>query len=84
MSSINNLIVRAEKMGCYAAERTHGRRTGMTVGHGSTAQHPGDNMARFVIEACRQHGVEEMISVITGYQRGYNARATELGEKMIY
>jgi hypothetical protein len=79
VSSLNNLIVRAEKGGRYAADLAHELRMGVAVAPGSNEHHPGDDTGRLVLEAYRNHGAEEMKSVIKGYQAGYNARAQELG-----
>lgn len=79
MSSINNLIVRAEKVGRYAADLAHELREGVAVSPGSNTHHPGDETGRLVLDAYRNHGVEEMKSVVKGYQAGYNSRAQELG-----
>lgn len=80
MSSINNLIVRAEKVGRYAADLAHELHKGAAVIAVGNAHHPGDDTGRLVLEAYRNHGAEEMKSVIKGYQAGYNARAQELGD----
>lgn len=78
MSSINNLIVRAEKVGRYAADLAHDGSHALPPT--DKAHHPGDDTGRLALEAFRNHGIEEMKSVIIGYQRGYNARAQELGD----
>lgn len=80
MSSINNLIVRAEKVGRYAADLAHELRKGVAISPGSNAHHPGDDTGRLVLDAYRNHGAVEMKSVVKGYQSGYNARAQELGD----
>lgn len=79
MSSINNLIVRAEKVGRYAADLAHELHQGAAVLAGGNAHHPGDDTGRLILEAYRTHGTEEMKSVVRGYQAGYNTRAQELG-----
>lgn len=79
MSSVNNLIVRAEKVGRYAADLAHELRMGVAVSPGSNAHHPRDDTGRLALDAYRTHGAEEMKSVIKAYQAGYNARAQELG-----
>lgn len=80
MSSINHLIVRAEGVGRYAADLAHELREGVAVSPGSNAHHPGDDTGRLALDAYRNHGAEEMKSVVKGYQAGYNARAQELGD----
>jgi hypothetical protein len=79
MSSINHLIVRAEKVGRCAADLTHDLREGVAVSPGSNAHHPGDDTGRLVLDTYRNHGAEEMKSVVKGYQAGYNAWVHELG-----
>lgn len=79
MSSINNLIVRAEKVGRFAADLAHELHKGVAVSPNSNAHHPGDDTGRLALDAYRNHGAEEMKSVVKGYQAGYNARAQELG-----
>lgn len=79
MSAINNLIVRAEQVGRYAADLAHELHQGVCITPNGNAHHPGDDTGRLVLEAYRDHGAEEMKSVVRGYQTGYNARAQELG-----
>ncbi|MGO1230549.1 hypothetical protein [Glutamicibacter arilaitensis] len=81
MGSINNLIVRAEKVGRYAADLAHDGSQAFPPT--DKAHHPGDDTGRLVLEAFRNYGIEEMNSVIVGYQRGYNARAQELGDSAV-
>lgn len=83
MSSINNLIVRAEKVGSHAAEAAHSIYSGLPVQPGSNAHHPGDDTGRLVLDAYRNHGAEEMKAVVKGYQAGYNAKAAELGDTAV-
>jgi hypothetical protein len=80
MSSINNLIVRAEEVGRYAADLAHELREGVVVAPEHNAHQPGNDTGHLVLEAYRNHGAEEMRSVVKGYQSGYNARAQELGD----
>lgn len=83
MSSINNLIVRAEKVGRYAADLAHQLNKSVLVSPDSNAHHLGDDAGRLVLEAYRTYGAEEMKSVVRGYQVGYNARARELGTENV-
>lgn len=76
MSSINDLLISANKVGRYAAGLTKGTGEPATVG---AAHHPGDDTGRLVLDAYRNHGVQAMKAVVHAYQDGYNARAAETG-----
>lgn len=82
MSSLNNLIVRAQEVGQYAADLAHASEgaPASTVGD---AHHPGDDTGRLVLEAYRTYGAEEMLAVVRGYQGGYNARAADFGDYVV-
>lgn len=81
MSNIADLIVRAEKIGKYAANSAHVG--GHAFAPGSSYHHPGDDTGRLVLDAYRNHSVEEMKVVIKGYQAGYNVKAVELGDTVV-
>lgn len=78
MSSINSLIGSAELAGRYDANRAHGDDEDLQLG--ICKHHSGDGTGRLVLEAYRNHGVEEMNSVVRVYQSGYNTRVAELGD----
>lgn len=44
MSSINHLIVHAEELGSFAADRLHGLRAGIIVIPESNGHHPGNGV----------------------------------------
>lgn len=79
MPSLNQLIVRAQQVGRYAADLAHDA-DGDPASTVSDAHHPGDDAGRLVLEAYRCYGVEEMRAVVRGYQGGYNAAAADLGD----
>ncbi|MHA7306638.1 hypothetical protein ACX80E_15585 [Arthrobacter sp. TMN-49] len=81
MSAIVNFIVQAEKIGQYAVNNAHG--CGYAFEPGSDAHHPGDDIGRLVLDAYRNHSVEEMKAVIKAYQAGYNVKAIELGDTAV-
>lgn len=43
----------------------------------------GEDAGLLAVEAYRNHGVEEMKSVVRGYQAGYTVRAEELGDFVV-
>lgn len=77
MSSINELMVLAGELGEYAADRLHGLSPKIVVVPQSNAHHPGYDTGDLVLQAYRSYGVEVVRPILEGYQRGYNARATE-------
>jgi hypothetical protein len=79
MQPLNRLIVRAQRVGQHAADLAHGPE-GAPASTMGDAHHPGDDTGRLVLEAYRTYGVEEVKAVLRGYQAGYNARASELGD----
>lgn len=82
MISLNKLIVRAQCVGQHAADLAHNadRDLVSTVDY---AQPPGDDTGRLTLDAYRVFGTEEVKAVLLGYQAGYNARASELGDYVV-
>lgn len=83
MSSINNLIVRAQEIGSYAADSKHALQEDTAAVTEGNAHHPGDDTGRLVLDAYRNHCLEEMKAVVKGYQTGFNTRAQELGDTQV-
>lgn len=82
MTSLNHLIVRAQRVGQHAADLAH-HVDGDLAATGDDAQHPGEDTCRLALEAYRSFGLKEANAVIRGYQAGYNARASELGDFVV-
>lgn len=80
--SLNSLIVRAQQAGQLAASLAHDAE-GTSASTMGDAHHPGDDTGRLVLEAYRAFGAEELKAVLRGYQAGYNARASELGDYVV-
>jgi hypothetical protein len=79
MVSLNNLIVRAQRVGRNAADLAHDI-PGDPRSTGGDAHLPGEDAARLILAAYRSFGIEETKAVVRGYQAGYNTRAAEHGD----
>lgn len=80
--SLNSLIVRAQQTGRLAAGLAHDAE-GTPASTVDDAHHPGGDTGRLALEAYRAFGIEELKAVLRGYQAGYNARASELGDYVV-
>lgn len=83
MKPLNELIVRAQRVGQYAAELAHDAGEEGPASTVGDAHHPGDDTGRLVLEAYRGYGVETVPAVVRGYQGGYNARAADFGDTVV-
>ncbi|GAA5228509.1 hypothetical protein [Paeniglutamicibacter antarcticus] len=64
MDSINQLIVQAEALGEYAADRLHGLSARIIVVPERNAHHPGYDTGDLVLQAYRSYGVEVVRSIL--------------------
>lgn len=82
MTSLNHLIVRAQRVGQHAADLAHDADVDRVSTWGDD-HHPGGDVGWLVLEAYRAFGVEEAKTVLRGYQASYNGRAGELGDFVV-
>lgn len=83
MQSLNQLIVRAQRVGEYAAKLAHNAGDEGPASTVGDAHHPGDDTGSLVLEALRNYGIETVPAVVRGYQGGYNARAADFGDTIV-
>lgn len=78
MGSLNDSMVRAEKLGRRAAYKTRAalKRSGDRTETGSTRA--GITTGLLALNAFREHGEDGMRAVMRGFQAGYNGWTVEL------
>lgn len=77
MNSLNDLIVRAENVGHYAASLAP--MNSLSLPEDDPTVSSGENLGTLAVAAYRIYGIQEMKAVIRGYQFGYNKNAQERG-----
>lgn len=82
MISLNHLIVRAQRAGQHTAELAHHADMGLASTK-DDAHHLGGDIGHLALIAYRTFGLEEAKAIMRGYQAGYNARASELGDFVV-
>jgi hypothetical protein len=78
MGSLDDAMVRAEKLGRRAADkgRAAGKRPAVMTQVGATRS--GMSTGRLALDTFQEHGEEGMRAVMTGFQTGYRGRIGEL------
>ncbi len=78
MGSLDDAMVRAEKLGRRAADKGHGAGKWPAVMTQVGATRSGMSTGRLALDTFQEHGEDGMRAVMTGYQTGYRGRIAEL------
>lgn len=77
MASLDDAMVRAEKLGRRAADKGRAARKWSSVMTDTVAPRSGSATGRLALDAFREFGERGMRAVMTGYQAGYNGRTLD-------
>lgn len=78
MGSLDDAMVRAEKLGRRAADKGQVARKWSTVMTGVGAIRSENSTGRLALDTFREHGEDGMRAVMTGYRNGYRGRTRAL------